>query len=223
MTRVQGATAESTEAAKRRYDSPVRRAQAAATRAAIVEAAARTFSERGFEKTPVSLIAREAHFSVQTLYDSVGGKRELLLAVLDRIDESHFPPLVAELESCIDPAEMVKTWVGGLRRYVEENANLVRAALAAGDEDTRAMVAEGHARHLAGAERLVRAVGAAADLPENRLPREVAIEVAMVTAPGSWYFVVDTAGATWDEAEALLRRSVARLLVSTGEAKATCH
>ncbi|MGD9933508.1 MAG: TetR/AcrR family transcriptional regulator, partial [Dehalococcoidia bacterium] len=151
MARVQDAPAESTEAAKRRYDSPVRRAQAAATRAAIVDAAARMFASRGFEKSPVSLIAREAHFSVQTLYDAVGGKRELLLAVLDQIDESHFPPLVAELESCKDPAEMVKTWVGGLRRYVEGNANLVRAALAAGDKDTRAMVAEGHARHLAGA------------------------------------------------------------------------
>jgi AcrR family transcriptional regulator len=57
--------------------------QAAATRDEIVDAARRLMLERGYVPTSISEIAAEAGVSVQTIYNSVGAKAELLSAVLD--------------------------------------------------------------------------------------------------------------------------------------------
>ena len=62
-----------------------RAAQAASTRADIVMAAGRLMLERGYVGTSVAAIAGEAGVVVQTIYNSVGSKAELLAAVLDRV------------------------------------------------------------------------------------------------------------------------------------------
>ncbi|SEN01984.1 TetR/AcrR family transcriptional regulator [Cryobacterium sp. TMT1-3] len=62
-----------------------RAAQAASTRAEIVMAAGRLMLERGYVGTSVAAIAAEAGVVVQTIYNSVGSKAELLAAVLDRV------------------------------------------------------------------------------------------------------------------------------------------
>ncbi|WP_167736770.1 TetR/AcrR family transcriptional regulator [Nocardioides sp. 1609] len=73
-----------TEPVKRRsYDSPARRAAAARTRRAVLDAAGRLFAERGWAGTSVAEVAREAGVSVDTVYTSVGRKPALLLAVHD--------------------------------------------------------------------------------------------------------------------------------------------
>jgi AcrR family transcriptional regulator len=66
------------EQARRRYDSPVRRAQAASTRARIVEAAVRLFVEHGYAGTTIPAIAAEAGVAVETVYRSAKGKAGLL-------------------------------------------------------------------------------------------------------------------------------------------------
>jgi AcrR family transcriptional regulator len=61
-----------------------RNAQSAATRAAIIDAAHRLMLERGYIPTSISAIAEQAGVAVQTIYNSVGNKADLLSAVLDR-------------------------------------------------------------------------------------------------------------------------------------------
>lgn len=68
---------------RRPYDSPLRQAQAAATRQAVIEAATRLFIERGFVATSVDEIARVAGVSRATVFASVGGKAELLKRAFD--------------------------------------------------------------------------------------------------------------------------------------------
>jgi AcrR family transcriptional regulator len=63
---------------RRSYDSSRRRAQADETRAAIVRAAQALFIERGYGRTTVGDIAREAGVSVETIYSSIGTKADLL-------------------------------------------------------------------------------------------------------------------------------------------------
>ncbi len=53
------------------------------TQRTIVEAAARLFSELGYQGTSIGRIASEAGVAVQTIYNSVGSKREILSRVLD--------------------------------------------------------------------------------------------------------------------------------------------
>src|SRR5262245_61569473 len=66
---------------KRRYDSPLRREQAAATPTAILEAAERLFAERGYVGTSVAEIAAAAGVALKTVYAAFGTKAEVLRAL----------------------------------------------------------------------------------------------------------------------------------------------
>jgi AcrR family transcriptional regulator len=68
---------------KRRYESPRRLEHAAQTRAAIVAAAHRLFSERGWAGTGMREVATTAGVAVETVYANFRSKVELLLAALD--------------------------------------------------------------------------------------------------------------------------------------------
>jgi AcrR family transcriptional regulator len=63
--------------------STLRAAQARATRRAIVDAAARLFTERGFGATTIDAIAEAAGVSRKTVFTSVGGKTEALKLAID--------------------------------------------------------------------------------------------------------------------------------------------
>ncbi len=64
--------------ARAKYDSPQRRAQAARTRARIIEAARQLFLEHGYNGTTVAMIAAAAGVAVETVYRSATGKAGLL-------------------------------------------------------------------------------------------------------------------------------------------------
>jgi AcrR family transcriptional regulator len=79
---------------RRPYDSPRRREQAAATRAAILEAAKGLFEQQGYGTTSMAAIAAEAGVALKTVYLTFGTKRGLLLALwhlLLRGDEEAAP------------------------------------------------------------------------------------------------------------------------------------
>ena len=65
--------------------SPLRQAQANATRARIAEAAAVVFEARGFDAARVEDIASQAGVAYPTVYKSFGNKRKLLEAALDAV------------------------------------------------------------------------------------------------------------------------------------------
>jgi AcrR family transcriptional regulator len=66
----------------RTQNSPLRRAQAAATRARIIEAAAAVFATSGFERARVEDIAKEADVAYPTVYKAFGNKPALLTAAV---------------------------------------------------------------------------------------------------------------------------------------------
>ena len=65
----------------RRYDSPRRREQAAATRREILEAARRLFEEHGYAATTMAAIAGEAGVALKTVYVVFGTKAGVLRAL----------------------------------------------------------------------------------------------------------------------------------------------
>jgi AcrR family transcriptional regulator len=68
---------------KRRYDTSRRREAAARTRSAILDAAQRLFTERGYTATPMAAIAEQAGVALDTVYASVGRKPELARLLIE--------------------------------------------------------------------------------------------------------------------------------------------
>src|SRR5215218_6265163 len=78
----------------RRYESPRRREQAAATRRLILEAAERLFERQGYAATTMAAIAREAGVALKTVYVAFETKSGLLRALWHlrlRGDEADVP------------------------------------------------------------------------------------------------------------------------------------
>jgi AcrR family transcriptional regulator len=78
----------------RSYNSPRRRAQAAATRREILEAAQRLFEERGYAATTMAAIAAEANVALKTVYVTFETKSGVLRALWNlrlRGDEDETP------------------------------------------------------------------------------------------------------------------------------------
>jgi len=68
---------------RRRYDSPLRRAQAAGTRGRILDAAAELFEAQGYGRTTVRQIADAAGVAADTVYATFGAKARVLTALID--------------------------------------------------------------------------------------------------------------------------------------------
>jgi AcrR family transcriptional regulator len=66
-----------------RYHSPLRTRQATETRRAIVGAAIKLFSDRGWTATTLPMVAAEAGTSVDTIYATFGTKSALMMAAVD--------------------------------------------------------------------------------------------------------------------------------------------
>jgi AcrR family transcriptional regulator len=152
-----------------------------ATQLAIVEAAARLFAEQGYHATSVGRIASQAGVAVQTIYNSVGSKADLLSRVLDFAAAGERAPtpvprfMREQAEREPDPrrilAQLVEFWRGALPRTAPV-FRIIREAAAA---DPRAAELE-RARS---AQRL-RNYGQAAQLLADRgaLRAELTIEQA---------------------------------------------
>jgi AcrR family transcriptional regulator len=96
------------------------------TQLAIVEAASRLFLVRGYHATSIGMIATEAGVAVQTIYNSVGSKRDLLSRVLDFAAAGERAPapvpqfMREQAEREPDPrriiAQLIEFWRGALPR-----------------------------------------------------------------------------------------------------------
>ncbi len=71
-------------AVKRRYDASSRKAQSAATRQRIIDAARTLMLQRGYRATSVANIAAKANVNVDTLYALVGRKPTILREIVEQ-------------------------------------------------------------------------------------------------------------------------------------------
>jgi AcrR family transcriptional regulator len=113
------------------------------TQRVIVEAASRLFLEHGYQATSIGRIASKAGVAVQTIYNAVGSKRELLSRVLDFAAAGERAPVPVpqfmrdQAESEPDPrriiAQLVEFWRGALPRTAPV-FRIIREAAAADPE-----------------------------------------------------------------------------------------
>lgn len=183
------------EPVKRRYNSPKRERQARQTREQIVEAARRLFARDGFTKTTVEAIAQEAGVSAQTVYASVGSKRAIVLALLDRLEaEGGNEELRRELGSTKDPRRQLRAIVSFNRRLFERGRDVLDVVMATrADPDVEAFGRAGEARRREGQARWVRAWAEDGVLRPNLDEGEAADVLWALTGPELyWLFAVNS-------------------------------
>lgn len=123
----------STKPPTRSYDSPRRREQAAATRAAILTVALRLFEEDGYAATSIAAIAREAGVTPRTVYLGFETKAGLLRAVWNRAlrgerdeapvaQQEWFQQVIAEP----DPERALRLNARNSRRFKERSTTLLQ-------------------------------------------------------------------------------------------------
>ena len=196
------------------YDSPLRRRQAAETRARVVEAARHLFAARGFAATTIADVAREAGVSQQTIYGSFGGKQGLVLALVDLIDrDSDVPALVGKLLASDDPDEILELAVRIPRSVVESSGDLVRALAGAAptDEAAAAAIAEGRKRHDAGLAHAASRLHEMGALREGTDPDEAAAAFATLTSDTTFAQLRDRHGWDLDTSERWMRQTLSTL------------
>jgi AcrR family transcriptional regulator len=126
----------------RSYDSPRRRAQAAETRRAILDAARRLFEEGGYASTPVPSIAAEAKVALKTVYLVFETKAGLLRAVWEaRLggEEEAIPVLerswFCEVTAETDPVRKLGLVAAQSRRVKTSSGALLEVIRTAADSD----------------------------------------------------------------------------------------
>jgi AcrR family transcriptional regulator len=127
---------------KRRYESPRRRAQAAATRREILDAAKRLFERQGYAPTTMAAIATEAGVALKTVYVAFETKSGLLRALwhlLLRGDEEDQPvgerSWYREIVEEPDPERRIRLTAHNSRRVKERAGALMAVIRSAADSD----------------------------------------------------------------------------------------
>ena len=125
--------------AKRRYDSSRRRAQAAATRADILDAAQRLFEANGYAATTMEAIAAEAGVALKTVYVAFETKSGLLRALWNHLlragrdevpvaEQAWYRDVVAEtdpeeqIRATARASRVVKERIGGVLEVIRSAA-----------------------------------------------------------------------------------------------------
>jgi AcrR family transcriptional regulator len=131
----------------RNYRSPRREADAAATRARIVDTAGRLFIRDGYAATSMKAIAAEAGVSVPTVHLH-GPKHALLIAAFERTfagDEGRHPlaerPAMVEIINEPDDLLAMTRYAAFLAGANERAAGIIRALTLAADADEGARAA----------------------------------------------------------------------------------
>lgn len=111
-----------------------RNAQTAATRMEIVLAARRLMLERGYISTSIGAIATEAGVAVQTIYNSIGSKAEVLTAVLELTEAGPGPDAPALVPAALrtrvagarSAADIIRVLAAWFVEVNERNAGVFR-------------------------------------------------------------------------------------------------
>jgi AcrR family transcriptional regulator len=184
---------------KKPYNSTLRAAQARATRRAIVAAAARLFTERGYGATTVDAIAGAAGVSRKTVFTSVGGKTEALKLAIDWAiagDDEPVPvperPHVKAMQHEPDARRILTSYAGYVRQAAARTAPLHQVVQAAAglDADIRALAEDGRAQRIRGMRIMAQIIADRGALKPDLTPSEAADILWLLIDPGIYHRLV---------------------------------
>jgi AcrR family transcriptional regulator len=196
---------------------PSRRAiQAEQTRIEIIGAARRLFASQGYASTSVKDIARDAGVSVQTVYDSVGSKSDLVRRLNDLIDaEARVFEIAMTLPTETDPVAVARLGARITRRIIERCSDILRTGLdaARAEPELAYVVEEGGRRHRAGARAVADRLAALDALDPMRSIDEVATTLAVLADFRLALILIDDHGFDLDAVEDWIADMTARAVL----------
>jgi AcrR family transcriptional regulator len=133
--------------------------QADQTRRDIIAAARRLFARDGYQATTMKAIGEAADVSVQTVYDSIGSKAALLLALNDELDSVAGVRNLADSVLASESSSEVAVLPARITRAILDHAiDIVRTVTvtAASEPEVKKSLDDGRKRHLTGTAAVVR-------------------------------------------------------------------
>jgi AcrR family transcriptional regulator len=192
--------------------------QAEETRREIIACARRLFDTNGYAATTVTAIAELAGVSVQTIYNSVGSKAQIVRCLNDVLDEAGgVQDLAARISATTDPVELVELAVVTSRTINESCADIIAIvySAAASEEEIRVVGEESRRRHRAGIARLTKRLASLGALAPDYSTARAADVLAALTDPQVARTFVHDYGWSWDRWQAWTTQSLATLLLKT--------
>jgi AcrR family transcriptional regulator len=207
----------------RRYSSPVRAEATRANRQRILDAARLLFLKRGYAGTTVEAVAGRAGVSVQTIYNTVGGKAAVLKAVYDVMiagDAEPVPvverPTGRAMLAATDGVTCLALYARMCREIYERIGPLVPILLtegAAGDREVRAFIDTIENERAVGTRGIAAHVASRFGLREELTPDDAADVLWTLTSPDVLHRLVRRRGWGLDRFEAWLGATMADALL----------
>jgi AcrR family transcriptional regulator len=177
------------------------------TQRAIVEAAAALFAEHGYHATSIGRIASAAGVAVQTIYNSVGSKRDILSRVLDFAAAGERAPVPVprfmreDAEREPDPrriiAQLISFWRDALPRTAPV-FRIIREAAAA-DQEVAALERARSAQRLANYGQAARLLAERNALRSGLTIEQAAAAIFAIGHPETYRALVLDGGLTDDD------------------------
>lgn len=193
-----------------------RQRQAEQTRVDIVDAARHLFARQGYARTSMSQIAAAAGVSVQTIYDSVGSKAEIVRQLNDLLDvEGRVPEYAARIPTATDGRELLDLTVSIARNISERCEDIISAVFsgASVEPELVAVRDEGRRRHREGNRRVAERIAEIGQLREGVDVDEAADVIAAMCDPQVLRTFVREYGWTWDRWHAWTLDTLATLVL----------
>ncbi len=201
------------------YVSPLREAQAAQTRARILDAAVAEFGESGYGGTALPAIARRAGVSLETVKQN-GPKAALLLAAFDHAfsgSEGEGPLHDRELGSLVAPMDGEQLLAFQLEFVAEANARVARLwprlIDAAGDPEVSRRLDELQCNRRADMLNTIALYRVKGLCTSTRGDDELAAALSFLISPESYTQLVDDAGWSPVAYRDWLARAIRRLIL----------
>lgn len=215
-----------TSRVKRPYDNAARQARSDATRSRILEVARESITTRGYRATTIAEIARTADVHVDTIYELVGRKPDLLRELIERAisgtDRALAPSqrgYVQEMGKEPDPARKLAIYARAIRDIHDRMAPLLLALgdAATTDDEAHQVWREISDRRAQNMRHLVRDLGPDGTLRAG-LSVDEAADVIWATASAE-LFVLFTQQRRWTPRayERWLADTWSRLLLAQGQ------
>ncbi len=207
----------------RRYNSPRRAEQAAATRHEVLEAARELFVRNGYAATTVADIARAARVAVDTVYATVGRKPALLREVLetaisgtDQAVPANDRGYVARIRAAPSAREKLALYASAIVQIQSRLAPVYLAIrdAAATDPDSAVLWAEINSRRAANMRNFAADLRATGELRQDLSDDEVADIVWGMNGAEYWVLMVDDRGWSHQRFGEFLTDAWARLLLA---------